>query len=161
LIGAVHYVTDSWDLDNPKRISEWKSRDPFAVWTAYFERLTLAAESGLFDIMAHADLCKKFCYYPQQDCTPMFARFLSAAKRSDVAMELNTAGLRKDCQEIYPSPKFVQLAGEMGVPIAFASDAHAPGEVGANFAEAVALARRAGYTHCCRFTKRERRLVKF
>ncbi len=160
LIGAVHYVSDSWDLDNPKRISEWKTRDPFEVWTAYFERLTLAAQSGLFDIMAHADLCKKFCYYPQQDCTPMFTRFLKAAKASNVAMELNTAGLRKDCREIYPSPKFVQLAGEIGVPITFASDAHAPGEVGADFAEAVALARRAGYTHCCRFTKRERRLVK-
>ena len=30
LIGAVHYVTDSWALDNPNLISEWKRRDPFA-----------------------------------------------------------------------------------------------------------------------------------
>jgi len=161
LIGAVHYVTDSWDLDNPKRISEWQTRDPFEVWTAYFERLTLAAESGLFEIIAHADLCKKFGYYPPQDCLPLFLRFFKAAKRSGVAMELNTAGLRKDCQEIYPSPRLVQLAAEHGVPITFASDAHAPGEVGANFAEAVALARSAGYTHCCRFTKRQRQMVKF
>ena len=54
LIGAVHYVSDSWDLYNPKRISEWKGRDPWEVWNAYFERLTLAAESGLFEIIAHA-----------------------------------------------------------------------------------------------------------
>jgi len=69
LIGAVHYVSDSWDLDNPKKISEWKERDPFEVWSAYFERLTLATESGLFETIAHADLCKKFCFYPKQDCT--------------------------------------------------------------------------------------------
>jgi histidinol-phosphatase (PHP family) len=161
LIGAVHYVSDSWDLDNPKRISEWKNREPFEVWTAYFERLTLAAESGLFEIIAHADLCKKFCFYPQEDCTHLFTRCLNAIQRSGAAMELNTAGLRKDCKEIYPSPKIVQLASEMRVPITFASDAHAPGEVGMNFAEAIQLARSVGYTHSCRFTRRKREIVPF
>jgi histidinol-phosphatase (PHP family) len=160
LIGAVHYVSDSWDIDNPKRVSEWKRRDPFEVWNTYFERLTLAAESGFFEIIAHADLCKKFRFYPQQDCTPLFTRFLKAVKRSGAAMELNTSGLRKECGEIYPSLQIVRLAADMGVPITFASDAHAPGDVGANFAEAVALARTAGYTHYCRFTKRQRTMVK-
>jgi histidinol-phosphatase (PHP family) len=161
LIGGVHYVSDAWDLDNPKKLSEWKQRDPFEVWTAYFERLTLAAESGLFEIIAHADLCKKFCFYPKQDCTPLFKKFLQAAAKKGVAMELNTAGLRKDCREIYPSPQIVQLAAQAGVPITFASDAHAIGEVGMNFNEAVALARSAGYSQCCRFNQRQRELVKF
>jgi histidinol-phosphatase (PHP family) len=160
IIGAVHYVSDSWDLDNPKRISEWKNRDAFEVWTAYFERLTMAAESGLFEIIAHADLCKKFCFYPQQDCTPLFHRLLDALKRSGAALELNTAGLRKDCKEIYPSPKIVQLAHEKNVPITFASDAHAPAEVGADFAQAMALARSVGYTHTRRFTQRQRQDVR-
>jgi histidinol-phosphatase (PHP family) len=70
-----------------------------------------------------------------------------------VAMELNTAGLRKDCKEIYPSPQIVKLAAEMGLPITFASDAHKPEELGANFTEAIALARSAGYTHWSRFTQ--------
>jgi histidinol-phosphatase (PHP family) len=161
LIGAVHYVSDSWDLDNPKRISEWKNREPFEVWTAYFERLTLAAESGLFEIIAHADLCKKFCFYPKQDCTHLFTRCLKAIQQSGAAMELNTAGLRKDCKEIYPSPKIVQLASEMRVPITFASDAHAPDQVGMNFTEAIQLARSVGYTHYCRFTRRKREIVPF
>src|SRR6266540_3569385 len=161
LIGAVHYVSDSWDLDNPKRISEWKSREPFEVWSAYFQRLTMAAESGLFDIIAHADLCKKFCFYPKEDCTPLFARFLGVTRKSGVAMELNTAGLRKDCKEIYPSPRIVRMAREADVPITFGSDAHAPGEVGMNLADAVGLARSVGYTHRCRFTQRQREAVKF
>ena len=156
LIGAVHYISDVWALDNPEKISEWKHRDAFEVWTAYFERLTMAAESGLFEIIAHADLCKKFCFYPKQDCTPLFTKFLEAARRKGVAMELNTAGLRKDCKEIYPSPQIVQMAEKLGVPITFGSDAHAPGEVGMNFVEAVALAKSAGYKHYCRFTGRRR-----
>jgi len=161
IIGAVHYVSDSWDLDNPKRLSEWKSRDPFQVWSTYFDRLTMAAESGLFQTIAHPDLCKKFCFYPGEDCTPLFAKFLNAAKKHDVAMELNTAGLRKDCREIYPSRQIVQMAWEAGVPITFGSDAHAPGEVGMNFAEAIALARSVGYTQCCRFTQRKREMLEF
>lgn len=160
LIGAVHYITDTWALDNPHMVSEWKTRDPFEVWNTYFDRLTLAAESGLFEIIAHGDLCKRFCFYPQQDCTHLFAKFLAAARRSGVAMELNTAGLRKDCKEIYPHPRIVQMAHELGVPITFASDAHAPDQVGMHFAEAVALARSAGYTHACRFTARRREDVK-
>src|SRR2546428_23917 len=161
IIGAVHYVSDSWDLDNPKRISEWKRRDAFEVWTAYFERLTQAAESGLLKIIAHADLCKKFCFYPKENCTALFARFLNTAKKSQVALELNTAGLRKDCKEIYPSRQIVQMAAEIGLPITFGSDAHAPEEVAMNFDEAVQLARDAGYTHCCRFTQRKREMVRF
>jgi histidinol-phosphatase (PHP family) len=53
------------------------------------------------------------------------------------------------------------MAAKEGVPITFASDAHAVGEVGMNFAEAVALARSAGYTHYCRFTQRKREDVRF
>jgi len=159
-IGSVHYLSEAWAIDNPAQISEWKNREPMEVWTAYFERLTMAADSGLFDIIGHADLCKKFCFYPKQDCAPLFTRFLQAAKRGGVAVELNTAGLRKDCKEIYPCPRIVHLAAQAGVPITFGSDAHAPGEVGMNFAEAVQLARSAGYTHYCRFTGRKREDVK-
>ena len=159
LIGAVHYVSETWDLDNPKKISEWKHRDPWDVWSMYFERLTSAAASGFFDIIAHADLCKKFCFYPQRDCTPLFSRLLETMRQQGLALELNTAGLRKDCKEIYPNPQIVRLAFQLGIPITFASDAHAPGEVGANFAEAVALARGAGYTQRCRFVRRKRELV--
>lgn len=158
-IGSVHYISDGWDIDNPKKLSQWKEHDPFEVWTRYFERLTDAAASDLFDIIGHADLCKKFCFVPKEDCTHLFRQFLEAAKRNDVAMELNTAGLRKDCKEIYPSPQIVRMAAELGVPITFGSDAHAPEEVGLNLAEAVDLARSAGYTQACRFTLRQRQLV--
>lgn len=158
-IGSVHYVSDSWDVDNPYKLSEWKSRDPHDVWTAYFERLTQAAASGLFEIIGHADLPKKFRYYPDRDCTHLFQTFLRTAKQSGAAIELNTAGLRKDCKEIYPSRHILQLASQIGVQITFGSDAHAPEEVGLNFAEAIQLARAVGYTHCCRFTQRQQQYV--
>ncbi len=154
-IGSVHYVSNSWDIDNPEKLSEWKKRDPYEVWSAYFELLTRAADSGLFEIIGHADLPKKFGIYPERDCTLLFERFLQTALRKNVAIELNTAGLRKDCKEIYPSPKILNMARAKGVLITFGSDAHAPGEVGMNFAEAVELARKAGYNQYCKFTRRK------
>jgi histidinol-phosphatase (PHP family) len=158
-IGSVHYISDSWDIDNPEKISEWKKRDPFEVWKSYFDRLTLAAESKLFDIIGHADLPKKFGIRPAQDCTPLYEKFLDAAAKNNCAIELNTAGLRKDCKEIYPSPALLRLAFKKNVPITFGSDAHAPEEVGMNFAEAVQLARAVGYTKTLRFTQRQRHIV--
>ncbi len=155
-IGSVHYVSESWDIDNPAKLSEWKKRDAFEVWQLYFERLTLAAESKLFEIIGHADLPKKFGIRPQQDCTPLYDKFLNAVAQADVAIELNTAGLRKECKEIYPSRALLELAFQKGVPITFGSDAHAPAEVGMNFTDAVALARSVGYTETCRFKQRQR-----
>jgi histidinol-phosphatase (PHP family) len=153
-IGSVHYVSDSWAVDNPEKLSEWKLRNPTEVWTIYFERLTMAAASGLFEIIGHADLPKKFGFLPDRDLTPVFNRFLAAAKASGTAIELNTAGLRKACREIYPSRTILDLARRAGVGITFGSDAHAPAEVGADFAAALELAAAVGYTHWCRFTGR-------
>jgi histidinol-phosphatase (PHP family) len=160
-IGAVHYVSDSWAVDNPEMISRWKERDAYEVWSVYFDWLTRAAETRLFEIMAHADLPKKFGFIPQRDCTPLFEKFLDAARKADVAIELNTAGLRKECKEIYPSPQILRLACERGVPITFGSDAHEPKEVGMDFPRAVELARSVGYTRRCRFVSREREVVPF
>lgn len=160
-IGSVHYVSDSWAVDNPNKLSEWKNRDAWEVWSVYFERLTKAAETGFFEIIGHADLPKKFGHRPTRDCAPLYEKFLDAAKANNCAIELNTAGLRKDCREIYPSREILQLAFQKGVPITFGSDAHAPEEVGADFAETIQLAREVGYQQCCRFEQRKRRLVRF
>lgn len=158
-IGSVHYISGHWDIDNPKKISLWKSHDPFEVWAEYFEHLTMAAETGFFEIIGHVDLPKKFGFRPERDCTPLYERFLAAAAKRNCAIELNTAGLRKDCMEIYPSREILRLAFERGVPIAFGSDAHATEEVGADFARAVQLAREVGYRQYCRFASRKREFI--
>jgi histidinol-phosphatase (PHP family) len=160
-IGSVHYVSDSWAIDSPYKLSEWKNRDVWEVWSVYFERLTMAAESGLFEIIGHADLPKKFGHRPTRDCTPLYETFLNAAKKHNCALDVNTAGLRKDCKEIYPSRQILELAFQKGVPITFGSDAHAPEEVGMNFKEAIELTRGVGYTECLRFSRRQREFVKF
>ncbi len=154
-IGSVHYVSGNWDFDNPKKLSEWKKHDPYEVWSMYFERLTMAADSELFEIIGHADLAKKFSIYPAEDCTPLFEHFLNVCAQKDVAIEINTAGLRKDCKELYPSQAILNLAAAKGVALTFGSDAHAPSEVGLSWTEAMESARRAGFTTYRTFTQRK------
>lgn len=155
LIGSVHYVSETWAVDNPHQLSEWKSRDPWDVWSAYFERLTRAVASGLFDIIGHADLPKKFGIVPDRDLTPLFEKFLDAVRARNVAVELNTAGLRKDCREIYPSAQLSRKMRESEVAITFGSDAHAAAEVGSHWSEALKWAKAAGFTHWRRFEGRQ------
>jgi len=156
-IGSVHYIEGGWDIDNPGRLDEWRKRDSFEVWSAYFDRLTRAASSGLFDIIGHPDLPKKFRFIPSQDCTPLFERFLDVAAQHEIAIEINTAGLRKECREMYPSLAFLKMAARRGVGLTFGSDAHHPKEVGLDFVAAVALAKEAGFRECLRFEKRRKR----
>jgi len=153
-IGSVHYISGGWDIDSPFKRELWDRCDVNAVWAEYFDRLTQAAVSGLFEIIGHTDLPKKFGHLPSHDITPLVTRFLHACKATDTAIELNTAGLRKDCREIYPSRAILEQAFAHGVAITFGSDAHAPGEVGADFVQAVALAKSVGYTRCRRFAAR-------
>jgi histidinol-phosphatase (PHP family) len=155
-IGSVHYIEEGWDVDNPNKIARWRGRDADEVWGLYFERLIRAIESGLFDIVGHADLAKKFGYRPRGDCGVWHRRVATASRKAGVAIELNTAGLRKDCREIYPSRQLLEVAQGEGVPIAFGSDAHVPEDVGADFVAAVELARTVGYRHWCRWEGRKR-----
>lgn len=158
-IGSVHYITDAWDFDNPKKMDEWHARDPWDVWKEYFNRLTQAASSGLFQTIGHPDLCKKFAIIPDRDTSSLYLPFLEAVKENDLAIELNTAGNHKDCKEIYPHPDILKAAASMNIPLSFASDAHAPAEVGRDWDQAVSLAVKAGFTHFCQFNRRERSLI--
>lgn len=156
LIGSVHYVSGGWDIDNPGKLGRWRERDAYEVWAEYFDCLTQATSAGLFDIIGHADLPKKFGFVPTRDCTPLYARWIDAVRKANCAIELNTAGLRKECREIYPNRALLRRVRDAGIPITFGSDAHAPAEVGMHFREAIDLARGVGYRESCRFEQRRR-----
>jgi histidinol-phosphatase (PHP family) len=156
LIGSVHYLPGNWVVDHQDNIADWETGDVWEIWSSYFDRLTSAAGSGLFDVIGHPDLPKKFGYRPNRDCEPLYAGFLTAASKHACALDINTAGLRKPCAEIYPSADFLRLALDRSVPITFGSDAHAPEEVGMNFREAVQLAWDAGYRETSIYSGRRR-----
>lgn len=159
LIGSVHYLAPGWDVDNPKHISRFTEGSVEDIWALYFALYEKAIRTRLFDFMAHPDLPKKFGHRPLGDLRRFYEPVIQALADTGTAFEINTAGLRKDVREMYPAREFLELARTANVPLLINSDAHAPGEVGADFDKAIALAREAGYSETLRFEKRRRRSV--
>ena len=158
LIGSVHYI-GAWNFDNPAEKQRFSDFGTDEAWERYWQLFANAARSGLFDIMAHPDLIKKFGHRPAGDLRRFYEPAVAAVAEAGVAFEINTAGLFKDVGEMYPADGFLSLAHAAGVPLTINSDAHAPGEVGRAFAAAAELARAAGYTEVVRFAGRQRRSV--
>lgn len=155
LIGSVHYLAPGWDVDNPKHLSRFEA-SPGAVaeiWTLYWREFNACARSGLFDILAHPDLVKKFGHRPPGDLRRFYEPAIEAIVAGGSAIEISTAGLRRPVGELYPAPGFLALARAAGVPVVLSSDAHAPEEVGADFKRA---AQAAGDAQTVRFEARKR-----
>lgn len=156
LIGSVHYLSDKWDFDNPKWLGKWADTDVELVWTQYWETYAAMADSGLFDILGHPDLIKKFGFRPEGDLSRFYEPVIDAIATSGCAIELNTAGWHKPCKEQYPHLEFLMLARDAGIDLVISSDAHHPSEVARDFDQAIALAKEAGYEQTTLFNQRNR-----
>lgn len=152
-IGSVHYL-DGWAIDVDAAYG-WPDANVDQAYRDYFERLLAAVDSGLFDIMAHPDLIKKFGHRPSFDLANEYEQTAAALAAAGTAAEVSTAGWRKPVGEAYPHPDLLRALNRHGVPICFGSDAHDPGEVGADFPRAVALGRACGYRRWVRWEARK------
>jgi len=168
LIGSVHYITPPfksettnkpWDFDNPAWIDKWAETNIELAWELYWKAYAEMADSGLFDILAHPDLIKKFGYKPTGDLTSYYEPVIDAIATSGAIIELNTAGLHKPCMEAYPDLIFLELARDAGIDLIISSDAHHPNEVARDRNKATELAKKAGYTHTTLINKRQRSYV--
>ncbi len=159
LIGSVHYIADKWDFDNPAWFAKWAETDVDQAWEFYWEAYTNMADSGLFDIMGHPDLIKKFGFKPEGDLSRYYEPAIDAIATSGTIIELNTAGWHKPCAEQYPHSEFLELARDAGIDLIISSDAHAPSEVGRDHDKARLLAKAAGYTQTTLINKGERSYI--
>ncbi|MFU8892286.1 MAG: histidinol-phosphatase HisJ family protein [Luteolibacter sp.] len=158
LIGSIHYL-DGWDFDNPKWLNHWAEVDIENLWANYWQAYAEMAGTGLFDILGHPDLVKKFGFLPFEDPARYYEPAVEAIAASGAAIEINTAGWHKPCEEAYPAPEFLKLAAKAGIPLVISSDAHAPHDVARDFARAIALAKESGFTRTVLFDGRKRTSV--
>lgn len=154
VIGSIHFIQD-WAFDDPKHKDRWTHADVDQVYRRYYALLQASARSGLFDVIGHADLVKKFGYRSREDLDDLIIETARTFKDAGLCVEVNTSGLRKPVREIYPAIGALKIYRQAGVPLVFGSDAHEPGQVGADFDQASALARKAGYRDYVVFEKRK------
>jgi histidinol-phosphatase (PHP family) len=155
IIGSVHYLGE-WGFDNPVFVHKYEERNVNEVYEQYYDHIVRSAGSKLFDIIGHCDLVKKFGHRPSKNIEEVLREAFKVVKAADMAVEINTSGLRKPVKEVYPSEQILKILREYQIPLALGSDAHAPTDVGKDFDVARQLIHTYGNGRISIFTNRQR-----
>ncbi len=154
VLGSVHFIKD-WGFDNPKERDRWDDQNVNQVYRDYYALLRQSAQTGYFNIIGHCDLPKKFGHRPTENMSDEVQKTAKVFKGSGVSIEINTSGTYKPIGEMYPSLTNLKIYCQAGVPLTFGSDAHDPAHVGRDFAQAVELAKAAGFKEYVTFNNRK------
>ncbi len=155
LIGSVHYLGE-WGFDNPLYVGKFNEVDIDQVYVSYYDHIKRSAQSGLFDIIGHCDLVKKFGHRPTKNIDEILRSTMKTIKDSGMVVEINTSGLHKPVKEQYPSEHILKIVSEYNIPLTIGSDAHSPSHVGRDFELAKQLVEKYGKGKISIFTKRQR-----
>lgn len=155
VLGSVHWLGE-WLVDAPSSLARYRQGQDEVerIWDEYTTQLIAAARSGLFDVLSHLDLPKKFGFRSQAPFAGRLAEVVEAVAAGGCAVELSSAGRRKPVGEDYPADGVVAALAAAGVRFVLSSDAHAPDEVGFAFAELVESARAHGIAATAVFRRR-------
>jgi histidinol-phosphatase (PHP family) len=157
IIGSIHYIKEQ-PVDYEEDLRIYKEKGIDQVYREYYETLVELAASGLVDILGHLDLIKKFGYRSSEDLSGYIKEIAYQAKKTDTAIEINTAGLRKPVNELYPSREILEILQKQGVQFTIGADAHSPEEVGSDLTIAAELLRSIGVKELVYFSKREKKV---
>lgn len=153
-----HYILGSVHTPLKDYRDRYYRGDMLAYQQTHFEHLAMAAETGLFDCLAHPDLIKIVApsQWNFERVLDDIRRCLDRVAATGVAMELNTSGLQKPLAEMHPSLPFLHEMRARDIPVVIGADAHKPERVAANYEEALDLLREAGYRQVSLFLHRQR-----
>ena len=129
VIGSVHVgVNSPYHRD---RVAAWvEGRSIAEIVGPYFDEVTAAARSGLFDTLGHIDFIKRYLHphvTPADLATApeLYEPMLRSMVEAGVGLEINTSGLRQAPGETYPAPPIVALFKQLGGQhVTSGSDAH-------------------------------------
>jgi len=155
-IVSVHYI-GPWGFDILNNERPFSQEEVEEVFQTYYGLLQRAVETGLFDIVGHFDLPKRNGYRPLTPPYALIQKVLESIRRENMALEINTSGLRHPAGEMYPGREVIREAASWGIPFTIGSDAHDPQDVGRDLDRALTLLKELGVHSLC--TYRQRRCV--
>jgi histidinol-phosphatase (PHP family) len=126
----------------------------------YFSSLMDCVESGLFDILGHLDLYRRYGeeFYGGEIRSLWRAHvsdLASGMKRFNVGFEVNTSSLRKGMDEPMPESSLVAALRKEGIEtVTVGSDAHRPQDVGQGIEIALKVIRESGFDSPASFDRR-------
>ena len=159
IIGSIHFM-DDWDFSHPFFAHEYKERSIADVYERYFSLVSDACSSGLFDIVGHVDVIKKFGYRPEAKILDGYYREVAGVlANNNVCLEVNTSGIDAPVNEMYPAVGLIKYCIDNKVNITLGSDAHAPQQVGRYFPETIEMLKSMGLKEIMTFSSRKGSLI--
>ncbi|OEH86815.1 hypothetical protein BHU72_00665 [Desulfuribacillus stibiiarsenatis] len=155
VLGSVHFIGE-WDHSDSRCTHEWDNRDVDQVYRHYYALVKAAAESKIYDSIAHFDVIKRFNHHPTSDMTENIREALLAVKAANICVEVNTSGEFMPVKEIFPSKTILHMCKELDIPITVGSDSHRPHNVGTNIERIYGELRDLGFTEIAGFDQRRR-----
>jgi len=154
ILGSVHPMIEEYR-------ARYSAPTALDYQRTYFELLAAAAETELFDALAHPDLVKNLFAdsWDVRFLEDEIGRALDRIARTGVALEVNTSGLLKEIAEMNPGPYILREAVRRNIPIVIGGDAHIPERVGGDFHRALEAVQQAGGTQVSFFLGRKRQDV--
>jgi len=151
VLGAIHNI-DHISISDKKECGQYfENKSPEEVCGSYFTLMENTIKSGLFDVIAHFDIYKKYGweYYGEglaKSQKPYLRPILTLVAENGLGIEVNTSGLRKPVNEIYPAEDILELAKKLGVKIVtIGSDAHKVEDLGKGLKKAEELIEKTGF----------------
>jgi histidinol-phosphatase (PHP family) len=165
-LGSLHYVRGIDIGSRRQSPSFFLGKELVDAIDIYFEEWRRAAESGLFDVLAHPDYFRKYLNLTHempvsfQEYGSKVHDALDSLKSHSVGIGVNTSGFRHGIGDLYPIKGFMQAAREAGIEtVVVGSDCHTVGDLGRNTLGAARRLQREGYDHICVFEDRKSRKV--
>lgn len=121
---------------------------------------------GGFDILSHFDVpvrvgWKIYGHYDPLEHEEFIRPVLESCIERGIALDINTAALRRSANVLTPGKEILTWFSEMGGErVTLGSDAHRPDHVGAGLELAIESARAAGLRYVTHFEQRRARMVK-
>jgi len=165
ILGSVHMLRGVHFSSTTHAPALFEVCPPVEAFREYFRLLEKAVRSGMFCVMAHPDLIRKFTgslhppvpfdWYAEE-----VDSFIQSLHDEHVGIELNTKGLDCPVREIFPSEQLLERyinyckSKEPRPLITLGSDAHEAENVGRKFDAALIQLKQAGGSELCTWQDR-------
>ena len=165
-LGSLHYVRGI-DIGSRRQApSFFLGKELVDALDIYFEEWGKAAESGLFDVLAHPDYFRKYLSLTHE-MPVSFEEYgskvhdaIDILRSHGVGIGVNSSGYRHGIGDHYPIKGFLRAAREAGIDtVVIGSDCHTVGDLGRNTLTAANRLKREGFDYICVFEGRKNRRV--
>jgi histidinol-phosphatase (PHP family) len=154
-LGSVHFIGSRWVFGQ-----ETFKASAEVVYRDYFREVTRMVAEADIDVVAHADIVKRYGFeaygaFDPRRCEAEIRRLLRICAERGLALEVNTATLRREVNQ--PSPDRLLLEWfreEGGRRLTLGSDAHVPEHVGFALDRMQRMVREAGFASLTCFDQR-------